>query len=87
MVRLRKGRPKPPDKINVAILRSDHDYLADAVGGTDKPLYEIIHAKLMTEVQLKEYESSLQNNKEIFQENENLNKNSFIYVQIKSLVI
>jgi hypothetical protein len=71
----------------VAILRSDHDYLADAVGGTDKPLYEIIHAKLMTEVQLKEYESSLQNNKEIFQENENLNKNSFIYVQIKSLVI
>lgn len=71
----------------MAILRSDHDYLADAVGGTDKPLYEIIHAKLMTEVQLKEYESSLQNNKEIFQENENLNKNSFIYVQIKSLVI
>jgi hypothetical protein len=46
--------PGRPEKINVAILKSDHDYLADAVGETDKPLYEVIHAKLISEIELKE---------------------------------
>ncbi len=54
MARLRKGRPRPPEKISVSILRSDHDYLADAVQGTDKPLCDIIHSKLVTESVIKE---------------------------------
>ena len=47
MARLRKGKPRPPEKISVSILRSDHDYLADAIAGTDKPLYEVIHSRLV----------------------------------------
>ena len=54
LARLRKGRPPPPPKISVSVLRSDHDYLVDIVAGTDKPIYEVIHAKLMSETKMKE---------------------------------
>jgi hypothetical protein len=53
MARLRKGKHRPPEKISVSILRSDHDYLADAIAGTDKPLYEVIHSRLVTESVMK----------------------------------
>ena len=69
LARLRKGIPPPPPKISVSVLRSDHDYLVDIVAGTDKPIYEVIHAKLMSETKMKECNMENEDLQDIIKEN------------------